>query len=61
MQERNRHLAEHSGVCLCYLISQRSGTAYTANYAKQQGLRVLNLAFKNKGYPWGVEDAVPYS
>ena len=44
MQERNRRLADHSAVCICYLINQRSGTAYTANYARQQGLRVINLA-----------------
>ena len=44
MQERNRRLADHSAVCICYLTNPKSGTAYTANYARQQGLRVINLA-----------------
>jgi len=43
-QERNRRLVDHSGVCLCYLANPGSGTAYTAHYARQNGLRVVNLA-----------------
>ncbi|MCL2507666.1 MAG: DUF1273 domain-containing protein [Oscillospiraceae bacterium] len=44
MQKRNRDLVVNSGVCICYLTSEKGGTFYTVNYAKQQGLRVVNLA-----------------
>ena len=43
MQKRNRHLVDGSAVCLCYLTETKSGTASTVDYAKQQGLRILNL------------------
>lgn len=41
---RNRRLVEESGICLCYLTRERSGTGMTVRYAKGQGLWVLNLA-----------------
>ena len=44
MQERNRHLVNHSAACICYLTNPKSGAAYTVNYAKQSGLRIINLA-----------------
>lgn len=44
MQVRNRYLVDHSSVCLCYLNDLRSGTAYTVNYADEQGLQIINLA-----------------
>jgi len=44
MHRRNRHLVEHSGVCVCYMSRSTGGTAYTVNYAKQQGLEIINLA-----------------
>lgn len=44
MHKRNRHLVDHSSICVCYLTEDRSGTAYTVNYAKKQGLKVINLA-----------------
>lgn len=44
MHKRNRHLVDHSGVCVCYLTQSKGGTAYTVNYAKKQGLEVINLA-----------------
>ena len=54
MKTRNRHLVEYSSVCLCYLTNPKSGTAYTANYAKQNGLRVINLAATSpQAPPWG--------
>ncbi len=45
MHKRNRHLVDHSGVCVCYLTREKGGTAYTVNYAKKQGLNVVNTAF----------------
>ena len=47
MHKRNRHLVDHSGVCVCYLTQDKGGTAYTVNYAKKQGLEVINLAGKD--------------
>lgn len=44
MHKRNRHLVDHSSICVCYLTEDRGGTAYTVNYAKKQGLTVINLA-----------------
>ena len=44
MHKRNRHLVDHSGVCVCYLREGRGGTAYTVDYARKQGLDIINLA-----------------
>ena len=44
MLERNRHLVNSSSVCVCYLTKDTGGTAYTVKYAKQKGLRIINLA-----------------
>ena len=43
MHRRNRHLVDHSGVCVCYLTQSTGGTAYTVDYARARGLRVINL------------------
>lgn len=44
MQKRNRHLVDNSSLCICYLSSKTGGTAYTVDYAKKNGCRVINLA-----------------
>jgi len=44
MFKRNRHLVECSGVCVCYLTRDSGGTAYTVDYARRQGLEIINLA-----------------
>ena len=44
MQKRNRHLVDNSSVCICYLTKPTGGTAYTVNYARHCGLRILNVA-----------------
>ena len=44
MQRRNRYLVDHSGVCVCYLTKNAGGTFYTVQYAKKNGLTVLNCA-----------------
>ncbi len=42
---RNRYLVDHSSHCVCYLKnSVRGGTVYTVNYARKQGLEIINLA-----------------
>lgn len=44
MHKRNRHLVDHSGVCVCYLTREKGGTAYTVRYAEKQGLEIINIA-----------------
>lgn len=41
---RNRHLVDHSSVCVCYQTKATGGTAYTVAYAREHGLRGINLA-----------------
>ena len=43
MHKRNRHLVDHSGVCVAWCTRDTGGTAYTVNYARQQGLEVRLL------------------
>lgn len=50
MHKRNRHLVDNSSVCVCYLTESNGGTAYTVNYAKKQGLKVINLADMENAY-----------
>ena len=47
MQKRNRHLVDYSSLCICYLTEQSGGTAYTVNYAREQGLKIINTAEKS--------------
>ncbi len=44
MFKRNRHLVEHSSACICYRTRRSGGTAYTVEYARKRGLRIINLA-----------------
>ena len=44
MHKRNRHLVNHSSVCVCYLTKKAGGTAYTVGYAEKQQLEIINLA-----------------
>ena len=44
MQKRNRHLVDNSSACICYLTKSAGGTAYTVNYARRMGLRIINIA-----------------
>lgn len=44
MHKRNRHLVKYSGICVCYMNRPTGGTAYTVDYAKKQGLEIINLA-----------------
>ena len=50
MHLRNRYMVEHSSICVCYYdksldngSNRRGGTLYTVNYARQLGLKLLNL------------------
>lgn len=44
MHKRNRHLVDHSGICVAFLKKQSGGTAYTWDYARKSGLNLINLA-----------------
>ena len=43
MLERNRHLVDNSAYLICYLRQNSGGTFYTVNYAKQNGLKILEI------------------
>lgn len=43
MRRRNRCLVDHSGVCAAYCTRSFGGTAYTVDYARRQGVRVIPL------------------
>ena len=43
MQVRNRHLVDHSTVCVCYQVSDEGGTAYTVGYARKKGVHIVNI------------------
>ena len=43
MHKRNRHLVNFSGYCVAYLNKNSGRTAYTVNYARQNGLEIVNL------------------
>lgn len=44
MHKRNRHLVDHSGTCICYMTKSTGGMAYTVDYARRKGLRIINVA-----------------
>lgn len=44
MHKRNRHLVDHSTVCIAYLTRETGGTAFTVDYANRRGVRVINIA-----------------
>lgn len=44
MHKRNRHLVDHSTVCVAYLTNEKGGTAFTVRYANSRGVRVINIA-----------------
>ena len=51
MFKRNRHLVDHSSVCICYLEKSTGGTAYTVDYARKRGLKIINLAEEQETAP----------
>ena len=44
MFERNRALVQGSLFCVAYCTSSAGGSAYTLNFARSEGCRVVNLA-----------------
>ncbi len=41
MQKRNRHLVDHSCVCIAYVRKSRGGSVYTLKYADENGLEII--------------------
>jgi len=46
MHKRNRHLVDNSSVCVCYLTESTGGTAYTVDYARKNGLSIVNICYE---------------
>ena len=44
MQRRNRFMVDHSAVCVAYCTRATGGSAYTLQYARKVGLRILLLS-----------------
>ncbi|MCL2286757.1 MAG: DUF1273 domain-containing protein [Firmicutes bacterium] len=42
--KRNHYLADNSAYCICALTKKISETAQTVRYAKEQGLKIINVA-----------------
>ncbi|MFT9057090.1 MAG: SLOG family protein [Ethanoligenens sp.] len=44
MKRRNQYLVDHANYCIYALLHERSGTWQTVQYAKQRGLRLIDVA-----------------
>lgn len=44
MKRRNRYMVDHSNVCICALLREKSGTGQTVAYARKKGLHIVNVA-----------------
>ena len=42
--KRDRYMVDRSSLCVGYCIDASSGTGYTMAYARQKGVKVINLA-----------------
>ncbi len=43
MQKRNRHLVDHSSLCICYYTGQKGGTEYTVMYSEKNKVVTKNI------------------
>lgn len=43
MQKRNRHLVDHSSVCVAYCTRNTGGTAYTVRYAFEKDVKIIRV------------------
>lgn len=41
--KRDRYLVDNAAVCVAYQLRKTGGTAYTVNYAKEQGVKLIML------------------
>lgn len=44
MKKRNHYMVDQSAYCICALLRTMSGTDQAVRYARQQGLKVINVA-----------------
>ena len=44
MKKRNQYMVNRSSYCICALLHQLGGTDQMVKYAKQTGLRIINVA-----------------
>lgn len=44
IHKRNKFLVDSSYYCVCYQTKEEGGTAFTVNYARKKGLKIINLA-----------------
>lgn len=44
MKKRNHYMVDRSAYCVCALLHTMSGTNQTVRYARQKGLKVVNVA-----------------
>lgn len=44
MEKRNYYMVEHAAYCICALLWERSGAGQTVRYAREKGLRIINVA-----------------
>ncbi len=44
MHMRNQYMVNHSAYCICYMLKNTGGTAYTVQYAQKQHLHIYNIA-----------------
>ena len=44
MHERNRFMVDHSAYCICYQTHAGGGTDYTVKYARDNQLKIVNVA-----------------
>ena len=43
MHRRNCYLVDCSSICVCYLTKSTGGTAYTVNYARRRGVKIISM------------------
>ncbi len=48
MQMRNRRMVDRADVCVAYYTGRPGGTAYTIQYAREKGVRVLFIPAKEE-------------
>jgi uncharacterized phage-like protein YoqJ len=44
IKKRNRYMVDQSAYCICALLHSFGGTDQTVRYARQKGLRIINVA-----------------
>ena len=45
----DRYLINYSSACICFLTKHEGGTAYTVDYAIQNGLDIINVVEEFEG------------